>query len=64
MKGLTVGQLIEQLQRFDRDKLVFIDDDLSEVTTTGLLTLEKAIMIEAVGKEDIHGNVYLMPSDE
>lgn len=64
MKRLTVGELIEELQRFDKDKLVFIDDDSSEYSTTGLITLQKVLGIESPNKSEINGHVYLLPSDE
>lgn len=60
MKRLTVGQLIEDLSRFDKDKLVFIDDEF----TGGHTTLEGAYLIESINKPEQHGNVYLMPTDE
>lgn len=60
MKHLTVGELIKQLERFDEDKLVYVDDDI----TGGYTTLEGAYLIESTRRGEYHGNIYLAPTDE
>lgn len=59
MRKLTVGQLKKELDRFDEDKLVFIDDEI----TGGHITLEAAYRIESMTKPEYHGHIYLAPTD-
>lgn len=62
MEGLTVKELIAQLQRFDADKIVYIDDTLEGE----MVGLRGAYGIEAensVSQKHLDGHVYLGMDD-
>lgn len=61
MRRLTAGELISELKKFDKDKLVYMDDELAD----DFISIESVSVIKKPRRNPDHvGHIYLGPTLE